>query len=75
MDNPEFQLTAMYLMQELRRGAPGVQPTEEMKEMEEEAYGKHASWGLYRTCPGGQEGSADENQGGRYVPANLYGYA
>ena len=35
VDNPEFQLTAMYLMQELRR-APGVQPTEEMKEMEEE---------------------------------------
>ncbi|MCI5995074.1 MAG: SseB family protein [Blautia sp.] len=35
VDNPQFQLTAMYLMQLLRR-EPGVQPTREMQEMEEE---------------------------------------
>ncbi len=35
VDNPQFQLTAMYLMQKLRR-EPGVQPDEEMKELEEE---------------------------------------
>lgn len=35
VDNPQFQLTAMYLMQLLRR-EPGVQPTREMQELEEE---------------------------------------
>ncbi len=35
VDNPQFQLTAMYLMQILRR-EPGVKPTKEMQEMEEE---------------------------------------
>lgn len=35
VDNPQFQLTAMYLMQLLRR-EPGVRPTKEMQELEEE---------------------------------------
>lgn len=35
VDNPQFQLTAMYLMQLLRK-EPGVKPTREMQELEEE---------------------------------------
>ncbi len=35
VDNPQFQLTAMYLMQRIRR-EPNVKPTQELKEMEEE---------------------------------------
>lgn len=35
VDNPQFQLTAMYLMQTLRR-EPNMKPTKEMKELEEE---------------------------------------
>lgn len=35
VDNPQFQLTAIYLMQMLRR-EKGVKPNQEMKEMEEE---------------------------------------
>lgn len=35
VDNPQFQLTAMYMMQQLRKET-GVKPTAEMKELEEE---------------------------------------